>query len=185
MMIHEKPVFNESSKVIRMKVAFIFIILAVTSIYSWGQNFAGDDNLNCRFQTLPLVASEADCDSMLLKHVRLDRNPSSPLMFQWDQQRNKNRNLRFKITCSDSWLTRDKAHHFLSSAFLSTAGYYFFREEQKFSNQKSLAGGFCISLSLGLAKELRDGLKKNNAFSVKDLVANLFGIAVGLLIIAD
>jgi putative lipoprotein len=107
------------------------------------------------------------------------------LAIQWDRQKNENKNLKFKITCSDSWFTRDKAHHFLTSAFLSATGYYLLREEQNFSNQQSQIGGFCISFSLGLAKEIRDGLKQNNAASAKDFVANLLGIAVGIMIISD
>ena len=92
---------------------------------------------------------------------------------------------QFKITLSDSWLSRDKTHHLLTSAFLSGAGYYFLREEKKYSNNIAQQGGICFSLSLGITKEIRDGLKPNNAFSVKDLVADILGTAVGILLISD
>jgi len=92
---------------------------------------------------------------------------------------------QFKITLSDSWLSRDKTHHFLTSAFLSGAGYYFLREEKKFSNNIAQKGGIFFSLSLGITKEIRDGFKPNNAFSVKDLVADILGTAVGILLISD
>ena len=92
---------------------------------------------------------------------------------------------KITFTVSDSWFSRDKAHHFLTSAFLTTAGYYYCREQNHFSNFKSQQGAVCFSLSLGLIKEIRDGMKKNNAFSWKDLVADILGTAVGLAIISD
>ena len=92
---------------------------------------------------------------------------------------------KLKFTLSDSWFSRDKTHHFLTSAFLSSAGYYFLREEQQYSNSISQQGGICFSLSLGVIKEIRDGFKPNNAFSVKDLVADILGTAVGILLVSD
>lgn len=92
---------------------------------------------------------------------------------------------KITFTLDDSWFGRDKVHHFLSSAFLTTAGYYFCKEERGFSNYKSQQGGISFSLSLGLLKEIRDGRKPNNAFSVKDLVADILGTVVGVLIVSD
>lgn len=94
-------------------------------------------------------------------------------------------NTQFKITLSDSWFSRDKVHHFLTSAFLSGVGYYFFHEEQNYSNKFSQRGGFCFSISLGLVKEVRDGLKPQNAFSVKDLVADILGTLAGITLVSD
>jgi putative lipoprotein len=92
---------------------------------------------------------------------------------------------KFKITISDPWFGRDKVHHFLTSALLSGVGYYFLREEQSCSNKFSQQGGFGFSISLGLAKEVRDGFKPQNAFSVKDLVADILGTLVGIAIVSD
>lgn len=92
---------------------------------------------------------------------------------------------KITFTLDDSWFGRDKVHHFLSSAFLTTAGYYFSREEKGFSNFKSQQVGIGFSLSLGLLKEIRDGRQSYNSFSFKDMVANMLGIAVGVLIISD
>ena len=100
----------------------------------------------------------------------------------WNSQ---NREPHFKITLSDSWFGRDKVHHFLTSAFLSGVGYYFFHEEQHYSNRFSQRGGFCFSISLGLAKEVRDGLKQDNAFSVKDLAADILGTLAGIALVSD
>lgn len=92
---------------------------------------------------------------------------------------------KFKITFSDPWFGRDKVHHFLTSALLSGVGYYFLREEQSYSNKFSQQGGFGFSISLGLAKEIRDGFKIQNAFSVKDLIADILGTLVGIAIVSD
>ena len=86
---------------------------------------------------------------------------------------------------SDSWFSRDKAHHFLTSVFLTSAGYYYCRELKKFSNFKSQQGAVCFSVSLGLSKEIRDGLRVNNDFSWKDLLADLVGTALGLALVSD
>ncbi|MFZ5516407.1 MAG: DUF2279 domain-containing protein [Candidatus Zhuqueibacterota bacterium] len=111
----------------------------------------------------------------------------SPALEQGSRIRRLDWNERHKIafTLNDSTFGRDKVHHFLSSAFLTTAGYYFCREEKGFSRVASCQGGISFSLSLGLLKEIRDGRQPENAFSVKDLVANILGTAVGLLIVAD
>jgi putative lipoprotein len=115
-------------------------------------------------------------------------NISSLNKFKSDLIQNPNSQIQkphFKITLSDSWFGRDKAHHFLTSAFLSGVGYYFFHEEQNYSNRFSQRGGFCFSISLGLAKEVRDGLKPQNAFSVKDLVADILGTLAGIALVSD
>lgn len=97
----------------------------------------------------------------------------------------KIQNQRFKITLSDSWFGRDKVHHFITSAFLSGVGYYLLHEEQKYSNNFSQRGGFGFSISLGLAKEVRDGFQPQNAFSVKDLIADILGTIVGIALVSD
>ncbi len=95
------------------------------------------------------------------------------------------KNQHFKITLSDPWFGKDKVHHFLTSAFLSSVGYYFLHEEQKQSNNFSQGGSFGFSISLGLAKEVRDGFKPQNAFSVKDLIADILGTLVGTAMVSD
>ena len=92
---------------------------------------------------------------------------------------------KITFTVSDLWFSRDKAHHFLTSAFFTTTGYYYCREQMKFSNFKSQQGGACFSISLGLIKEVRDGMKANNNFSWKDLVADILGTAIGLALVSD
>lgn len=115
---------------------------------------------------------------------------SSQIVGAQDIEIKKYQSQKFKIqkitfTVSDSWFSRDKAHHFLTSAFLTTAGYYYAREQKHFSNFKSQQNGICFSLSLGLVKEIRDGMQKRNSFSWKDLVADVLGTAVGLALVSD
>ncbi len=105
--------------------------------------------------------------------------------YQFNNSKYEILNTQFKITFSDSWFGRDKVHHFLTSAFLSGTGYYFLREEQNYSNKLSQRGGFCFSVSLGLVKEIWDGFKPKNAFSIKDLVADVLGTLVGIAMATD
>ncbi len=92
---------------------------------------------------------------------------------------------KITFTVSDSWFSRDKAHHFLTSAFLTTAGYYYCRNEQGLPNNRSQQGAVSFSLSLGLIKEIRDGMQKKNSFSWKDLTADILGTALGVILVAD
>jgi len=89
------------------------------------------------------------------------------------------------FTIRDSWFSRDKVHHFLSSAFLATAGYYYSREIASRSESSARGVGVSFSLSLGILKELRDGMQSRNDFSWKDLVADCLGTGVGVLLIKE
>lgn len=92
---------------------------------------------------------------------------------------------KITFTLNDSWFGRDKVHHFLASAFIATSAYYFSREQQGLSNLRSQQIGIGFSFSLGLLKEIRDGRKTYNSFSVKDLVADILGTAFGVLLVSD
>lgn len=85
----------------------------------------------------------------------------------------------FRISLSDSWFGKDKADHFLVSAFLMAGSYYFFKEEQNISNNKSICYSISFAFSLGIAKEIKDGLSLGNSASVKDVVVDVLGIALG------
>ena len=116
-----------------------------------------------------------DCDTQFSNSILYSiRKPGSII-----------KNQQFKITLSDPWLGMDKVHHFITSAFLSGVGYYFLHDEQARSNNFSQRGGFGFSISLGLAKEVRDGFKPQNAFSVKDLIADILGTLAGIVMVSD
>jgi len=168
-----------------MKPVLIIIILVSAAFNCWGQDFCKWADENGNLVAAALTKADTVFGFRLQQDFGFEKNSYNSMFIHNDFHRSQNQNPKLKITFSDSWFSRDKAHHFLTSAFLSAAGYYLLREEQNYSNQKSQIGGCCFSLSLGLAKEIRDGLQQNNAFSVKDFVANLLGIAVGIVIFAD
>jgi len=87
------------------------------------------------------------------------------------------------LTGSDKWLAKDKADHFMSSAFLIGLGYYAAKKELNFSDpaSRNIAVGF--SFSLGIAKEIYDGTFKKGTPSFKDLIADLLGAGFGYLVI--
>ncbi len=88
----------------------------------------------------------------------------------------------FHLTCADSWWTIDKAHHLLASAFLMAGSYHVFREERHLSDRKAMRFSIIFALSLGVAKEARDGLQEGRAARIKDFVSNLLGIGLGGLL---
>ena len=88
----------------------------------------------------------------------------------------------FRITVNDSWVGKDKADHFLTSAFLTAGSFYILREEQNMSYRKSINLSIGFAFSLGIAKEIRDGLSQGRAASIKDVVADILGIGIGLFL---
>ena len=80
----------------------------------------------------------------------------------------------------DRWLARDKLAHATISLSLVGFGYHLARYEGSFKKPSSRAAAVGITLSLGLLKELRDGTKKDNCFSLRDLAADLAGTAAGI-----
>ncbi len=85
---------------------------------------------------------------------------------------------------ADSWFAKDKADHFIMSAFLTGLGYYAANKEINKNDPaaKNLAVGF--SLSLGVFKEVYDKKSRKGAASWKDLAADLLGVGLGYLIIS-
>ena len=82
----------------------------------------------------------------------------------------------------DPWFGKDKIDHFLASAFLACMSYTFLRDELDFNKKPALAMGFGCSVSFGVAKELRDKWSKKGVASIKDLVWDLIGAGIGILI---
>ncbi len=83
----------------------------------------------------------------------------------------------------DQWFAPDKGHHFMASAFLTGFSYYALRQEAGASEQASNRAAIGLALSIGVAKEIYDGVSGKGTPSVKDIVADIAGIAVGLLIL--
>ena len=84
----------------------------------------------------------------------------------------------------DSMLGKDKIAHAMASAYLAAVGYYLAREEASWSHERSLGFAVGFSLSFGVSKEIYDKYDINGTSSWRDMVANVCGIALGLLIIS-
>lgn len=78
----------------------------------------------------------------------------------------------------DEWTGRDKAQHFISSAFLAAAGNAY-GERQNWSQGRSASFGLTFAISLGAAKELYDSREGGSGWSWKDFTWDLAGAATG------
>jgi putative lipoprotein len=83
----------------------------------------------------------------------------------------------------DKWWGKDKAEHFLISAFLAGASYKIYHDQWHNKKKGSLYFSTGFTLSLGLGKEIYDETRPQKKFSYKDLIYDILGIGVGLLII--
>jgi putative lipoprotein len=83
---------------------------------------------------------------------------------------------------ADVWLSRDKAQHFLLSAFAQSLGYGALRGAGV-SHGAALAGASVATASLGVGKELRDRRVKGE-FSVRDLTWDAAGAGSMTLLLA-
>ena len=83
----------------------------------------------------------------------------------------------------DKWWGKDKARHFLVSAFLAGTCYKIYHNQLHNKKEHSLYFSTGFTLSLGLGKEIYDDTRPQKKFSYKDLVYDIMGIGVGLLIV--
>lgn len=87
-----------------------------------------------------------------------------------------------RVVIHDQWLARDKALHFGVSLISVLAIKTLADNSLNFERDAATFAGAGITFSLGFGKEVWDGQKPNNHFSYKDLVADVAGILVGVLI---
>ena len=83
---------------------------------------------------------------------------------------------------SDKWFARDKAEHLAVSTFLSGVSYSVFRDFYYNKEETSAYFSAILTFSVGLGKELHDMKAPRGRFSYKDMVADILGIALGILI---
>lgn len=85
----------------------------------------------------------------------------------------------------DRWLARDKARHLLASFMLTGAMMYRLRFYEGWDTFSSRITGAGVTFGLGVVKELRDRSTSApcNRFSWKDLVADLAGVCLGILLL--
>jgi putative lipoprotein len=82
----------------------------------------------------------------------------------------------------DRWLAQDKLEHLAASAFFSGVSYSICRDFYSNRKEASLYFSASFTLGLGVGKEIYDRKKPGGRFSYKDLVADIAGIGLGLLI---
>jgi uncharacterized protein YfiM (DUF2279 family) len=92
--------------------------------------------------------------------------------------------INLKHTAHDQWVAPDKAHHFMASAFITGFTYYACKQELDFSEQQASTVCVSLSLSVGLAKEVYDGVSGKGTPSFKDIIADAAGVAFGIFIIS-
>lgn len=77
----------------------------------------------------------------------------------------------------------DKGHHFMASAFIAGISYYTARQEFNQSDMTANQMAIGVSLSVGIAKEIYDKVSGRGNPSVMDVVADVAGIAVGVVLL--
>lgn len=80
----------------------------------------------------------------------------------------------FEEKPQDSWVGEDKFKHFTASFWVT--GISANITHHSTSPSDALAVGIGLSLTVGLAKEIRDGFQPGNHFCWKDLVWDLLGV---------
>jgi len=82
----------------------------------------------------------------------------------------------------DPWMGRDKFSHLALSLSLVGFGYHLARMEAGAGRAQSRTAALGAALSLGLAKEFYDRKRPGPGFSYRDLVFDLMGSGLGLLL---
>jgi len=83
----------------------------------------------------------------------------------------------------DKWFAIDKVQHFSYSCLISLGCQYILVNKFENTEEESLPMSSAMSLGTGLLKELNDSRGNDGLFSLKDMVANMAGIALAALII--
>ena len=92
-------------------------------------------------------------------------------------------NQNIKRSLHDQWFSQDKAHHFMVSAFLTGFSYYAFKQEFGQSSESAATAAVSVSFSIGIGKEIYDGVSGKGTPSWKDIVADAAGVMFGILIV--
>ena len=123
--------------------------------------------------------------TLLIISVLLNNN-----LYSQDRELSPKNNSQFSITTpfknptfADKLTSPDKAQHFMGSLISTVLFYKIFEDplEMNKTNSKYLAVG--ITLGLGVSKEIYDSSRSKGAFSWIDLLADVAGITVGLILV--
>ena len=83
----------------------------------------------------------------------------------------------------DDWFGEDKVHHAVMSFMLTWWGTMTHDLMHDHGSNQDIRAGVGFSITLGLAKEIRDSRMPKNRFSWKDIVADLLGIGMAVLLL--
>jgi len=83
----------------------------------------------------------------------------------------------------DAWLGKDKFDHAIMSAGMVAAQFYFFRQELDWMAPKSRQFAAGSTLLSGIAKEIYDKASRRGTPSWKDLLADLIGVGVAVVLV--
>ena len=83
----------------------------------------------------------------------------------------------------EPWIARDKAIHAGGSFLFVLAAQYVLTDKAGLSDGAALPVAAGVALGIGLAREVHDGRRAVDPhFSVRDLAADAFGVALGALV---
>jgi uncharacterized protein YfiM (DUF2279 family) len=83
----------------------------------------------------------------------------------------------------DRWFGDDKIRHAVGSMILTTLSAQIAIRKFDAAQTTGIRTGAGITLGLGFLKETYDQTKEDNFFSYKDLLADIVGITIGILIL--
>ncbi len=98
--------------------------------------------------------------------------------------RHAQNDVKQSIHAADKWLASDKVKHFSVSCLLVMLGKIGSKEVLNFDRAASSTSAVGSALLIGFVKEVIDDLNPNNIFSLKDLAADLLGIALAILLLS-
>jgi uncharacterized protein YfiM (DUF2279 family) len=89
-----------------------------------------------------------------------------------------------RLVKKDDWFAQDKARHLLGSFVLTGAVAYCCRHKQEWSKENSTVFAAGLTLSMGIGKEMNDLRTREHYFSWKDVVADITGIFLGVILLS-
>lgn len=100
----------------------------------------------------------------------------------FSQSEDKKVDLPSSSLTQESWFSSDKLAHLTFSLFISGMCYKIYHDNYYHDKNSSLAFSAGFTLSLGLGKEFYDKRRPKNKFSYKDLIADILGTSLGLIL---
>jgi uncharacterized protein YfiM (DUF2279 family) len=84
---------------------------------------------------------------------------------------------------ADNWWAQDKGRHLIGSMITTIFIGKVTQQTLNYTKEKSQLIGGGITLTLGIVKEISDSRNPQNRFSVKDILADVAGITLGILLL--